>query len=116
MRVPPVSVDISKYVATVPVGLPSALRVCEILIQLLLVWKTFRPTWAYVLPGRRCHRRARRGDLRDQLEVTIRQRLTEDRGRAGAREVERVAAEREHEVAVGTLGALVPVVGVVGWR
>src|SRR5215213_9586023 len=49
-RVPPVSVSCSKYVATAPVGAPSALRVFATLIQLSLVWKIFSPTWAYWLP------------------------------------------------------------------
>jgi hypothetical protein len=39
-------VVISKYVPTVPVGLPSALRVWATLIQLSSVWKTLNPTWA----------------------------------------------------------------------
>ena len=46
VRVPFCSYVISKYVCADPVGLPSALRVCATLIQLSLVWKSFRPTWA----------------------------------------------------------------------
>ena len=50
VRVPLVSYASSKYVFADPVGLPSALRLCATLIQLLSPWKIFRPTWAYVLP------------------------------------------------------------------
>ena len=67
VRVPLVSFASSKYVCAEPVGLPSALRLCATLIQLLSLWKIFRPAWAYALPApptSRVRARARRASPR----------------------------------------------------